>query len=78
MQKYEIENHGGRTVIVEMPAEYDGGIYEAKQVHELLSKLADKWEAEIAVAYNEYSQGQRAGLEQAAQELRASLGKEVK
>jgi hypothetical protein len=56
-------------------AKDDGGLYMRCDVQALIDQLSAKWEAEIAVAYNEYSQGQRAGLEQAAQELRASLGK---
>lgn len=38
-----------------------------------LEKLAAKWSDEIAVVYNEYSGGQRAGLTQAAAELRSLM-----
>lgn len=43
-----------------------------------LLALAEKWEGQIAVAYNEYSHGERHGLEMAAAELRAALGSPVK
>lgn len=46
---------------------------ESSGPRELLGALAAKWETAIAVAYNEYSHGQRAGLQQAATELRAAL-----
>lgn len=48
---------------------------EMPEVKNLLS-LADSWEKEIAVAYNEYSHGQRAAYESAASELREVLGHE--
>lgn len=41
--------------------------------NEQLLAMAAKWEGEIAVAYDEYSHGQRAGLEQAAAELKRLL-----
>jgi hypothetical protein len=48
-------------------------LYLASDVDSRIAELAAKWEAEIAVAYNEHSQGQRAGLEQAAAELRSLM-----
>ncbi len=51
----------------------DMDVYLASEVEARVAELAAKWEAEIAVAFNEYSHGQRAGLEQAAFELRKAL-----
>lgn len=50
-----------------------GPYYLASDLAARIAELAAKWETEIAVAYNEYSHGQRAAFEQAAAELRSLM-----
>ena len=80
MQKYEACIVGGGTGLYLQNTEtgtlMSAGVpvYLAADVEAALKKLAAKWSDEIAVVYNEYSGGQRAGLTQAAAELRSLMG----
>lgn len=50
------------------------GLANYAQEVERLRKLAEKWEAQIQVAFNDYSYGQRCAFEQAARELLEIIG----
>lgn len=50
------------------------GLANYAQEVERLRKLAEKWEAQIQVAYNDYSYGQRCAFEQGARELLEIIG----